>query len=229
MRHALVTAALLFSALAFSQSSSTVQPPAAQQPNTQQERQQPAKAGQEKPVQPKSVADAARASKGVHDSTPPGKVYKNKDVSAPTSVDAGSGDSGATMNPPAKTPASRAAKSEDEILAEKDKAFEAQGIVLKEQILAQKSKIIAIQNQAQDLNGQLTAWNVEHHRDTDPAACWTSSYNDPYFKDWCAIGRNLQSAYDTAQQQLAQEKAHLEQMQEEIRRKGYGNGVYDPD
>jgi hypothetical protein len=39
----------------------------------------------------------------------------------------------------------------------------------------------------------------------------------------------LKAQYEATQQQLTQEKARLEQMQEDIRRKGYGNGVYDPD
>ena len=112
---------------------------------------------------------------------------------------------------------------------EQEKTFEAQGNIFKKQILAQKSKIIEIQNQSQDLYGQLNAWTVEHHHDANPAVCWTSAYNDPYNKDWCAIGRGLQAAYDESQRQLAQEKTRLEQMQEDIRHKGYGNGVYDPD
>jgi hypothetical protein len=39
----------------------------------------------------------------------------------------------------------------------------------------------------------------------------------------------LKTQYEASQQQLAQEKAKLEQMQENIRRAGYGNAVYDPD
>ncbi len=112
---------------------------------------------------------------------------------------------------------------------EKEKAFEVQGNIFKRQILAQKGKIIDIQNQSQNLSGQLNAWSVEHHQDANPAICWTSGYNDPYSKDWCAIGRGLQAAYDASQRQLAGEKARLEQMQEDIRRKGYGNAVYDAD
>jgi hypothetical protein len=39
----------------------------------------------------------------------------------------------------------------------------------------------------------------------------------------------LKAQYEASERQLTQEKAKLEHMQEDIRRKGYGNGVYDPD
>ena len=45
----------------------------------------------------------------------------------------------------------------------------------------------------------------------------------------CDRGRILKAQYDAAQAQLKQQKASLEKIQEEIRRKGYGKVVYDPD
>ncbi len=223
-----MVAPLLLSALAFCQ---TDQPTPTQQPIPAR---QPAKAVPAKPANPESVADAARATREAREATPPQKVYRNKDVTDRTAEDAAPGNPEATVTPAAKTPpaqtASRPAKTVDEIRVEKEeKTFEAQGNIFKRQILVQKGKIIDIQNHSQDLYGQLNAWSVEHHRDANPAICWSPGYDDPYNKDWCAIGRGLQSAYDTSQRQLAQEKARLEQMQEDIRRKGYGNAVYDPD
>jgi len=235
MRQALVTIGpLLMSALAFSQAGqpTTASQPTAPQPSSQQSTtQQPAKAP---PAKPRSVADAARASKQAHESAPPQKVYRNKDLADSTGPDnAQSSSAGTTATPPAKStpsqPAPRPAKTADEIVMEKEKSFEAQGNVFKRQILVQKGKIIDIQNQSQNLYAQLNAWSVEHHYDANPAMCWTSEYNNPYFKDWCAIGRGLQAAYDASERQLAQEKARLEQMQEDMRRKGYGNAIYDAD
>lgn len=93
----------------------------------------------------------------------------------------------------------------------------------------EKGKIIDIQNRITSLKYQFDAWSAEFSQDFDAQACWTSQYYSPYYKDWCDTGRNLKAQYDAAQAHLGQEKAHLEQMQENIRRQGYGNGIYDPD
>ena len=93
----------------------------------------------------------------------------------------------------------------------------------------QKGKIIGIQNHITSLKNQFAAWSTSFSQDSDAPACWTSTYYTPYYKSWCDTGRNLKVQYDASQAQLAQEKARLEQMQEKIRRAGYGNAVYDPD
>jgi len=113
---------------------------------------------------------------------------------------------------------------------QKDRAFEAQAKVFKSQILVEKGKIVDIRNRIADLKYQFDMWSTEYAQDpTDAQTCWTSAYYTPYYKDWCDTGRNLKAQYDASQRQLDQEKARLEQMQENIRRQGYGNGVYDPD
>jgi hypothetical protein len=241
-------APLLACALAFGQAgqSTTAQPnPApsrnAQQPAAQQPTAPPP--AKPRPTTPQSVADAARASKQAQQSAPPAKVYRNKDVKDP--ADAGSpatGDHNAAATPTAKpviaqtaakttappTAQPAAQTADDEI--KKDRAFEAQGLIFKNQMKVEKGKIIDIQNRIRDLKYQFDAWSTEYAQDpTDAQVCWTSQYYTPYYQDWCDTGRNLKAQYDAAQVQLEQEKAHLEQMQENIRRKGYGNAIYDPD
>ncbi len=105
----------------------------------------------------------------------------------------------------------------------------AQGLTFKNQVKVQKGKIVDIQNRITSLKNQFAAWSLGFAQDPDAQACWTSTYYTPYYKDWCDRGRNLKAQYEASQQQLAQEKAKLEQMQEKIRRAGYGNEVYDPD
>ena len=74
---------------------------------------------------------------------------------------------------------------------------------------------------------RLRTWVSDNSRKAP--LCWTSSYTSPYYKDWCDTGRNLKAHYDASQRQLDQEKLRLDQIQENIRRKGYGNAIYDPD
>jgi hypothetical protein len=239
-------AVLLLSALAFGQAD---QPTAAQQPTSQQPTAKPPAKPQ--PNVQQSVAGAARASRQAQESAPPTKVYRNKDVKDP--AEAGSpataGPSAAatsatgsavtkTASLPISHPAAPSATPSitptaaqiDAAQIQKDRAFEAQAKVFKSQILAEKGKIAGIQNRIADLKYQFDAWSTEYAQDpTDAQVCWTSSYYTPYYKDWCDTGRNLKAQYDASQRQLDQEKARLDQMQENIRHQGYGNAVYDPD
>jgi len=77
------------------------------------------------------------------------------------------------------------------------------------------------------LKRQFANWRAGFARENEAFSCWTSLYS--VYQDYCDTGRNLKAQYEAAQSQLAQEKARLEQMQENIRRKGYGNAIYDPD
>jgi hypothetical protein len=243
----MLAAALLVSTLAFGQAdqSSTAQQPSSQPATSQPPTTTPpAKA---RPTTPHPIVDAARASKQLQASSPPAKVYRNKDVKDPadagSSTAAGPGTtttsaagsavtpaaSSAGSQPAATTSASTAAQT-DAAQIQKDRAFEAQAKVFKSQILAEKGKIADIKNRMTDLKYQFDQWSTQYSQDPyDAQACWTSAYYTPYNKDWCDTGRNLKAQYDAAQRQLEQEKARLDQMQENIRRQGYGNGVYDPD
>jgi hypothetical protein len=171
------------------------------------------------------VDAAAAAARQARESAPPTKVIRNHDLSG------GSNPPAAKSAPTPNDVAAQAArdKATDEEDQQAVQQFEAQGKKFKSQVRVEKGKIIDIQNQIASLKNQFAAWSTGFAQDDEAQACWTSTYYTPYYKDWCDRGRNLKAQYEAAQRQLAQEKTKLEQMQEDIRRKGYGNGVYDPD
>ena len=197
--------------------------PAASQPASAQSSPQ---ATNPQPVKPSAVDAAASAARQARESAPPIKVIRNhdlKDGSNPPEA----GKAAPTPNDTATQSASdKAADEEDQ---RKVREFEAQGKTFQHQVKVQKGKIIEVQNRIASLQNQFAAWSVGFAQDDEAQACWSSTYYTPYYKDWCDRGRNLKAQYEASQRQLAQEKAKLEQMQEDIRRKGYGNGVYDPD
>jgi len=170
---------------------------------------------------PQSIVDAAHAAKQTQQSAPPTKVIRNKDLADPNDLD--KPDKSQTPATPAPTQASPDAA----LLA--DRKFEAQGKIFQNQIRVQKGKLVDIQNHIQRVKYEFATWSAEFSQDYDAPACWTSQYNTPYYKEWCDTGRNLKAEYDAAQNQLTQEKANLDKMQENIRHQGYGNAVYDPD
>jgi len=221
---------LLVTALAFGQTnqqpvgpqSTAAQPTNAPPASPQTANPQPAN---QRPVKPSAVAAAASASKLARESAPATKVIRNHDLSD------GSNAPDADKSEP-KPSAAAAQADRDKVIQEDDrkvKQFEAQGNTFKNQIKVQKGKIIEIQNRITSIKSQFAAWSAEFAQADEAQVCWTSTYYTPYYKDWCDRGRNLKAQYEASQRQLAQEKARLEQMQEDIRRKGYGNAVYDPD
>jgi len=214
---------LLLTALAFGQT----EPPTI--PQQQSATQQPANP---QPTKPPSVADVARASKKAKSSSPPAKVYKNKDLRSSEDATApatGEHRPAAATPPPTQTASHPPAQTTDEFLKRKNAAFEADGRNFKNQVLAQKAKIADIQNQIANLKDQFAAWSVDYVQDDDMQLCWSYLHDSPFYKGWCDTGRNLKAQYDASLSQLDQENGRLEQMQEAIRRKGYGNAVYDPD
>jgi hypothetical protein len=220
---------LLVSALAFCQAdqATTAQQPTGRQPTTQRPANRP-------PAKPQSVADAARASRQVHKAAPPAKVYRNKDVRERSDVGSptvGSPSAATSVAQPAapKTASEPAAQTTDQALLQNAAAFESQGKILRNEILVQKGKIVDLQNDMASLQRQFADWSTEFSPANKAPVCWTPLYNSFYYQDWCSTGRNLNAQYEASQRQLEQEKARLEQMQEDIRRKGYGNAVYDPD
>lgn len=179
----------------------------------------------QKPIKPSAVAAAASASRQTRESAPPTKVIRNHDLNDGNNPP----DSGKSQ----PTPNDAAAQAgQDKAAPEEDRTvqqFEAQGNTFKNQIKVQKGKIVDIQNQITSLKNQFAEWSAEFAQADEAQACWTSTYYTPYYKNWCDTGRNLKAQYEASQRQFAQEKARLEQMQENIRRAGYGNAVYDPD
>ena len=212
LRHGLgIVGCLLAAALAFSPTNS----PAS---DSQSGGLQPTN---QAPVKPSAVAAAASASKQTRQSAPPSKVIRNHDLNdgnGPT-VPAQSGHGMAVA-------VDRDKATQEE--GRRVQQFESQGKTFQNQVRVQKGKIVDLQNQIRTLNDQFNAWGVSH-RHVDSNICWTSLHDDEYYKSWCDVGRNLKDARDTSQSQLASEKAKLDQMQENIRRAGYGNAVYDPD
>lgn len=171
------------------------------------------------------MAAAASASKQAHDAAPPIKVIRNHDLNDGSNPpDAAKSESKSNQAEQTAEQAKETQQDEQSV-----RLFENQGKVFQNQVKVQKGKIIGIQNRMTSLKNQFDAWSTSFSQDSDAPACWTSTYYTPYYKSWCDTGRNLKSQYDAAQAQLAQEKARLEAMQENIRRKGYGNAVYDPD
>jgi len=228
---------LLVATVAFAQSDQPAQQPAAQPPaqppasqpaaTPQTPRRVPAKAAQ-------SLADVARASKRAHESAPPTKVYRNKDVRDPADVTgSATPNSGAAVSAggstPTKTAASPQARTADEEILQKEEAFETQGKILRSQVLAQMAKIAGIKNNIQRIQDQFVDWTTWYSDDGDVSLCWTSQGDTYYYKSYCDVGKNISGQAEAAQRQLAQEKTNLENMQEDIRRKGYGNAIYEPE
>jgi len=221
---------LVFAALAFGQTNqqpTNLQPTGTQPANVQPNAQARApKAANQTAPKPSAVAAAASASRNARDSAPPIKVIRNHDLSDAS----GTPDAGKSEPKPSDMNTVRAAQDRENQEEDREvQQFETQGNTFQNQIKVQKGKIVDIQNRITSLKNQFAAWSAEFAQDDEASACWTSTYYTPYYKEWCDRGRNLKAQYDASQGQLAQEKARLEHMQEDIRRKGYGNAVYDPD
>jgi hypothetical protein len=177
-----------------------------------------------KAVKPSAVAAAASASRLTHQSAPPSKVIRNHDLNA------GSNPPDTSKSEPAVNDAVLQVARDEAVAEEKRKVdqFAIQGKAFQDQVKVQKSKIIDLQDRVQDLRNQFDAWSISH-RHVDSAVCWTSEHETELYKSWCDIGRNLKDATEATQRQLAEEKIQLEETQENIRRAGYGNSIYDPD
>jgi hypothetical protein len=224
-----VAGSLLVSAMALAQ---TNQPSNQSQMTSQASSSQAAAAqpNDKGPSKPLTVVDAANAAKQKAASQPPAKIYRNKDVRDPA-------EASTTANAMALTPASAQNETAPSLPLQTPADFKAQGDTYKNQILIEKEKLADIKNHVADLKFQLDAWAASFDSwaatypqyPADASICWTPPYNAPYPNDWCDTGRSLKVQYDAAQKQLKKEKSALEKMQEDIRRKGYGNGVYDPD
>jgi hypothetical protein len=216
---------VLMPLLAFGQASQ--QPSAPLSTDAQPTALQPAgpQPANSKPITPSAVAAAASASRHARDSAPPIKVIGDDDLEDNT-------DSAAKSEAKPSDAAAQLKLSEDKTTRDEERKvrqFYSQGLTFKNQVKVQKGKIVDIQNHMTSLKNRFAAWSAGFAQDSDAQACWTSTYYTPYYRDWCDRGRNLKAQYEQLQHQLAQEKAKLEQMQERIRRAGYGNAVYDPD
>ena len=224
-----ITGSLLVSAIAAAQTNQpSNQSQTASQPPSN--KATPAQNNDSDTSQPLTVVDAANAAKQKTASQPPAKIYRNKDVRDP-------GETATTSNTTVTTSASAQNETAPSLPLQTPADFKAQGDVYKNQILIEKEKLADIKNHVADLKFQLDAWAASFddwaaaypQYPADASVCWTPPYKAPYPNAWCDTGRSLKVQYDAAQAQLRKEKASLEKIQEDIRRKGYGNGVYDPD
>jgi len=223
-----LAAPLLLTAMAFGQGQPTNAAQPATTSPTDQQATTPAMSPQPTAAPRSPLDSAAHASKQMLQSAPPAKVYGNSDLKDPDESD----DTTAVGNRKLATPAIRhatpqpAAPAADPFL-QKTRAFEAQGKIYQNQVRWEKGRIVGIQNHIASLKRQFARWSAGFSQSDGGHVCWTSLYGE--YKDYCDTGRNLKAQYDASLAQLAQEKARLEQMQESIRRKGYGNAIYDPD
>jgi hypothetical protein len=228
-----IAGAVLMGALAFGQTDQTSSAPQSTTAPSPDKTSPPRQTNDKCPCKPRTVVDAASTSKQKAESEPGAKTYRNKDLKDPAETSVTSEGATTPLSVPKSAPAPTSAKKELATPADplqSPAAFKAQGDVYRNQILLQKEKIADVQSRITDLKYQFDEWSASLAQDpTSASICWSSSYSTPYYKDWCDTGRNLKAQYDVVQGQLKQEKANLEKMQEEIRRKGYGNAVYDPD
>jgi hypothetical protein len=229
-----IATALLICASAFGQTDQPSSPPQSTAQPSANKTSPPGQTNNKCPCKPRTVVDAANASKQKVESETPAKVYRSKDLKGPAVPSVTSEGTASPALVPKSTPAAQAspqsASSSESAPLQSPASFKAQGDVYRNQILLEKEKVADIQSRITDLKYQFDEWSTSVAQDpTDASLCWTSSYSTPYYKDWCDAGRNLKAQYDAAQGQIKQENANLEKMQEAIRRKGYGNAVYDPD
>ena len=90
---------------------------------------------------------------------------------------------------------------------------------LQERIKEQKQLISEIEASMKHLQEKLDKWKTSD--------CTHVVYAGTG-KNTCDLPPRLTAEYERAQSELKTEQANLEEMQEEARRMGYGNSVYDP-
>lgn len=90
---------------------------------------------------------------------------------------------------------------------------------LEERIKEQKQLIQDIEASMKEIQDKLDAWKTSD--------CTHVVYAGTG-KNTCDLPPRLTVEYERAKSQLKTEQADLEEMQEEARRMGYGNSVYDP-
>jgi len=84
----------------------------------------------------------------------------------------------------------------------------------KSQIQAQKAQIASLQKQIDSLNQSV---HFANHECAGPRCV-----------QWNERQREKQQQAERMQARLDGQKRHLEEMQESVRKQGYGNSVYDP-
>ena len=153
-----------------------------------------------------SVAEAARQNQTRKSTAQPGRVYTNDDF-------------------PSSTPQAAPAMPEKGLAPAA--APQAKGPTAEEvrsAVLAQKSKVRALEVRVAELQAQLDQWAAANLSVTcDP----TNYYN--VYQSWCDTPKYLYAELNKAKVARDVAQGQLELMQEEARRLGFRSVVYDPD
>ena len=159
-----------------------------------------------------SLADAARQQQTAKKSgsSAPKHVITNEDFASSSKSD-DSGAKRATQKVAAATSSdspSAAPAAEDHPSAEQ----------VQDQVKAERQKIAQLQAQTSDLQTQLEQWKTSD----------CTHYLRPDNSNTCDIPQKLTAELDRTKSQLEQEKKNLETIQEDARKMGFANSVYDP-
>lgn len=97
---------------------------------------------------------------------------------------------------------------------------------LQTKIKTLKQRIADLRAHMVDLQEQIDKWNSENSKSIaiHGSGCWTGAY-----KDWCDTPKRLQADAEKTQAAIEGAQKDLEQIQEQVRRMGYGNAFYDPE
>lgn len=150
---------------------------------------------------PQSVADAAAASRANKKST--SKTITNDDAK------------------PSDTTDSQEADEESGSRSSADK-HESRATQITNQVQRLKQRIAVTQSRLDQLNQQKTA-RESRFSDYDETA------REQYYARFRQAEQRSQNAITSAQQQLDQLKTKLSDLQEQARKEGFGNSVYEPD
>lgn len=159
-----------------------------------------------------SLADAARQQQTAKksSSSAPKHVITNEDLGSSSKSD-DSGAKPATQKVAAATSsdaASPALAAEDHPSAEQ----------VQDQVKAERQKIAQLEAQTSELQKQLDVWKTSD----------CTHYLRPDNSNTCDIPQKLTAELDRTKSQLAQEKKNLETIQDDARKMGFANSVYDP-
>jgi len=167
------------------------------------------------------VARQARTRKG--DSPRSAHVYTNEDISKPSAPP--------SEHQPNSSKGSNPPPGQD--------SFNTTADELRNRILAQKqtihdaeSQIAVLQKRLDEREsvGNVTVSQRVFTPGTGPGACAASSAmtSQPY-KEWCDEPAKWSADIEKRNAELTKMRASLAELEERVRRMGYGNGVYDPE
>lgn len=161
------------------------------------------------PCSAQSLADAARQQQAAKKSSPSTAkhVITNEDLGSSAKSDDSSGKH-AVQSVSATTVSDSPSKEGDHPSSEQ----------IKDQVREQRKKIAELQAQIDDLKKQMEPWKTSD----------CTHVLNPDNSNTCDIPKKLTAAMDRTKDQLEQEKKNLDSVQEDARKMGYANSVYDP-